>query len=444
MTNTTSSSLRPLWIPDLIGLAALALAATLPFMLTDLDLRLQHLFYRRDLLDALDPLVRDGLRYRGTNPAWHAGSWWLWRFLYRWGTWPALLTGLGALAYLLWSCIQPRLVPWRRHALLVILTLALGPGLLVNVVFKNFWGRPRPRETTEFNGRWTYQSFHERGVPGRGKSFPCGHSSMGYVFVVFYFLLRRRHRARALAAVAAAMVFGTAIGLARMAVGAHFASDVLWSALIPAALAFVLYYAILRVPQHENQAPSSSFRSRPLWLVVGAPLAGAGLIASGLAATPVYTELHYTLPSPSDRTSVDARCERCDLDLVFDPALSDRIEITGQARGFGWPWSRLSHRAVVVETNALLETQFRFRCEGGFSELSGQLELRLPPRLAGPVSIALDGGDIAVRAPDGATLPATTLRLRRGTLELPPSRQARATAQASPDGGTVYRLVAPP
>jgi len=148
---------------------------------------------------------------------------------------------------------HPTLTRWRRHGLYLFLVLAIGPGLLVNTIFKDHWGRPRPRQVTEFGGNMQFRSVLERGAPGRGKSFPCGHSSTGYYFVAFYFLLRRRRKTIAYLAITGAAIYGTLIGLARMAAGGHFASDVLWSAFFPALAAFFLYYFILRIPHHEDQ-----------------------------------------------------------------------------------------------------------------------------------------------------------------------------------------------
>src|SRR5215467_6617018 len=39
-----------------------------------------------------------------------------------------------------------------RAALMMLLTLALGPGLLANTILKDNWGRPRPIQVTEFGG----------------------------------------------------------------------------------------------------------------------------------------------------------------------------------------------------------------------------------------------------------------------------------------------------
>src|SRR5437773_3148766 len=39
-----------------------------------------------------------------------------------------------------------------RAAIFLIATLALAPGLMANVILKDFWGRPRPAEIQEFYG----------------------------------------------------------------------------------------------------------------------------------------------------------------------------------------------------------------------------------------------------------------------------------------------------
>ena len=39
-----------------------------------------------------------------------------------------------------------------RAAVFLVLSLLLGPGLLVNVILKDNWGRPRPGSVVEFGG----------------------------------------------------------------------------------------------------------------------------------------------------------------------------------------------------------------------------------------------------------------------------------------------------
>ncbi len=426
MTKPPPNLYRPLWLPDLVGLVALTLLSTLPFLCSNLDIQLQQLFYRP-----------------GANPVWFTESWKLWRVLYAFGPWPAFIAGLGALGCMLGSLRRPAWVRWRRHALLVVLTLALGPGLLVNVIFKDHWGRPRPRQTTEFGGRWAHQSLLEKGTSGRGKSFPCGHSSAGYFFFAFYFILRRRHRILSLATLLATIVFGTLIGLARMAVGAHFASDVLWSALLPAAVAFLLYYVVLQIPRHEDAPDQPVAGARPLWLLLGVPVVALAMLASAVAGTPAYTDLDYTLPLPGTASGLDVTCEGCDMELVFDPSVSNRVTISGHAQGFGWPWSNLRHHAATVETNGLSRVQFIFQREGHFTETSGRITVRVPVDLSGSVRIALQDGELLLNAPEGARLPPAEFTIGNGLLVTPPSRQSKVSTETTPGGATLYRLAAP-
>jgi hypothetical protein len=40
----------------------------------------------------------------------------------------------------------------RMYGLFILLSVILGPGLLVNLVFKDHWGRPRPRQVVALGG----------------------------------------------------------------------------------------------------------------------------------------------------------------------------------------------------------------------------------------------------------------------------------------------------
>jgi lipid A 4'-phosphatase len=357
------SNYRSLWLPDLLWILLLAALATIPFLTPALDIRILSWFY-----------------HPGAQPAWPHESSPVWRALYTFGTWPALITALAGLALVVMASYRPRLIRWRRHAALVFLTLVLGPGLFVNTLFKDHWGRPRPRQVTELGGTMTYQCFYEKGVAGRGKSFPCGHSSMGYYFVVFYFLTRRKHRRLARIIFAGTLAYGTWIGIARMMAGAHFASDVLWSAVFPSAMAWLLYYVILRIPQYEDTPagePGTSFwRSRILlW---GAPPVAAAAIGAVMLATPAYTEIRYDLVPPHPGPAiVNVHAEKCRVSFITGTPRDSGITIRGEAQGFGWPWSRLRHQAVWRPgPGAVLD--FTFKPAGHFSELDGEIIITTP------------------------------------------------------------------
>lgn len=133
---------------------------------------------------------------------------------------------------------------WREPAMVVFFTIAIGAGLIVHVFLKDQWGRPRPRQVEEFGGQQAFRPYYKPNFfnqPEPSKSFPCGHCTMGFCFFAVALLgVRYRKKWLAYSAFALAIVLGAALGLARMALGAHFFSDVLMSALLMwlTALAF--------------------------------------------------------------------------------------------------------------------------------------------------------------------------------------------------------------
>lgn len=364
MTNPPVPNTRSTWLPDLLWILLLAGVATVPFLTPALDINLVSRFY-----------------HPGADRPWPHEFDTFWRFLYTFGPWPALLTALTGLGVLVAASYKPRLARWRRHAALIFLTMALGPGLFVNTLFKDHWGRPRPRQVTELGGTMNYQCFYEKGTGGRGKSFPCGHSSMGYYFIVFYFLARRRHKGLAALAFAGTAVYGTLIGVARMAAGAHFASDVLWSAFFPCAVAWSLYYFVLRIPQ-AAEAPEQINRLailRSRWLVWVAPPLAVAAIASVLLGTPAFEEIRYDMRCPKGAPALRLDVRKCRITLKANADLRDRIIITGEVQGFGWPWSRIRHSANWNQTNETWMLDFACKPKGHFSELDGEVTIQIPP-----------------------------------------------------------------
>lgn len=118
----------------------------------------------------------------------------------------------------------------RRVGFYLLSSLALGPGLIVNALLKDNWGRPRPSTIREFGGPDYY-------VPplvmsdqcANNCSFSSGHGALGFWPVALALLAPPRWRGWA---VAAAVVFGGLVGLVRIAQGGHFLSDVAFSAVI--------------------------------------------------------------------------------------------------------------------------------------------------------------------------------------------------------------------
>lgn len=139
---------------------------------------------------------------------------------------------------------QRRLKVSAHAAIFLVSTLALGPGLLVNVVLKDHWHRPRPVQVTEFGGDKSYVDWWDpRGTCDRNCSFAGGEASSAAWMFGPAMLAPPPWRP---AALATAAVFTAAVSLSRMAVGGHFFSDVLFGALISILVVWALHALIIQ------------------------------------------------------------------------------------------------------------------------------------------------------------------------------------------------------
>jgi lipid A 4'-phosphatase len=125
-----------------------------------------------------------------------------------------------------------------RKVLYLLLVLMLGSGLIVNVVFKNHFGRARPRDLREFGGsRQFTPAFAVADQCSSNCSFSSGDTAGAFFFMAFAIALSRR-RVIAVAAVG----FGVAVSLSRIASGAHFFSDTVVSFFVMLIVADALYH----------------------------------------------------------------------------------------------------------------------------------------------------------------------------------------------------------
>jgi membrane-associated PAP2 superfamily phosphatase len=200
-------------------LAALSLLART----SDIDLSWQREFWSPD----------DGWRYADSHVV---------LFLYRFGTWPALLMA-GASALVWAGSTATGQWQWlRRPGLFLALLLALGPGLAVNLIAKEHCHRPRPLQIKEFGGQYQFRPLGEPGGTNESKSFPSGHASMGFYWLGLFIFYWNRKRGLAWAFGGLGLLHGFAMGIGRMAQGAHWITDVLWSAGFVYLAGWVLHY----------------------------------------------------------------------------------------------------------------------------------------------------------------------------------------------------------
>ncbi|MBC7700136.1 phosphatase PAP2 family protein [Aquabacterium sp.] len=117
--------------------------------------------------------------------------------------------------------------PWRRMAAVAVLCGVLGPGLVIEVWFKNTVGRPRPVQVATFGGD---QSFHGVFQPGpepkTHRSFVSSHAAAGFWLLSLGLTAGPVWRRRWLVI---GLVTGSLIGLGRMMQGGHFLSDIVFS-----------------------------------------------------------------------------------------------------------------------------------------------------------------------------------------------------------------------
>ncbi len=152
-----------------------------------------------------------------------------WNFLYKYAAVPGfLMAGIGLLIFLV-GFILKFLGQFRGPALFLVLLLLLGPGLVVNVIFKDNLGRARPRELKEFGGKYEYTEIWHPGKTGKNSSFPSGHASVAFYLMAPWFILRTRKKVFALVFLSSGLTYGIIIGAARILQGGHFLSDVMWA-----------------------------------------------------------------------------------------------------------------------------------------------------------------------------------------------------------------------
>jgi lipid A 4'-phosphatase len=211
---------------------AVAVAVGIVFAIwPQLDLELAAPFFdeeKRQFVRALDPFywrLRD------------AASWLITLIVM-----PAVVALIAKLAF----PRRPMLIPGRA-ALLMVLTLALGPGLVSNLVFKENWSRPRPIDVAEFGGAEHFRPWWDpRGDCPKNCSFVAGEPSGAFWTLAPAALTPPPWRALAYGG---ALAFGAAMGLLRMAAGAHFFSDVVFAGVFTFLVIWLTHGFLYRWPR---------------------------------------------------------------------------------------------------------------------------------------------------------------------------------------------------
>jgi lipid A 4'-phosphatase len=154
--------------------------------------------------------------------------------------WVVAALAVPAAIALLFKLLAPRtrLTVPARASLFLLITLALAPGILANVLLKEHWGRPRPIDIREFAGTDQFVPWWDpRGQCPHNCSFITGEGAGAFWTLAPAALTPAQLRPFAYAM---ALTFGAAVGTLRIAYGGHFLTDVVASGV----LTFVLIWGV--------------------------------------------------------------------------------------------------------------------------------------------------------------------------------------------------------
>lgn len=134
-----------------------------------------------------------------------------------------------------------------RAAVFLVATMALAPGLLVNVLLKDHWGRPRPIDVMQFGGNQNFAAWWDpRGDCPSNCAFVSGDVSGAVWTLAPAALAPPQWRALAYTT---ALALAVGMGTVRMMAGAHFPSDVIFAGLFTFLIIWITYAVIYRWPR---------------------------------------------------------------------------------------------------------------------------------------------------------------------------------------------------
>ena len=380
MGENTQSVAQPQYVKG-IGLAVLVLvlllAATSLVLRFGLDLKVAGLFFS----------PAEGWRYAND---------WPWQLLYHYGTIPGLMLTLASLVVFSLGLFRPGWYAWRRSMIVIALTAVLGAGLLVNAILKPYCGRPRPREVVEYQGQWTYCQPCGDSVPGKGMSFPCGHCTMGFLFVSLVFCWQRS-KLLAIAGAGFGLVLGSLLGIARAAQGAHFLTDIFWSLGVLLMVSLLSFYIAAPWVERWIAGKRLGVRRHKKWvgLILGVVIVLFTVLF--LTRRPFFEIKAISISLPAGVTHLmvvsDVDLVKTDIHYEGQRAL---IKVLGQ--GFAFPNAHQDIEFVTRMEDRDLIVDIHVSRQGYFSELQHQLLVTLPLEKKNRISVD-------VWQPSGAALP---------------------------------------
>lgn len=358
----------------LIPLSLLVIITVL-FRISEWDIQIQSFFYRSET----------GWFLKDVQP---------WNWIYKYSNLPALFIAIGSLIIFALSFNFLKFYKYRLISLFLVLVMIIGPGILINSILKGNWGRPRPRNIKEFDGKHHYEEILEIDKTSSGKSFPCGHCSMGFYLMALFFLLRKKKKLLAGFTLIFGILFGSFIGLARIIQGGHFASDTLWSSLLVYLSAAAIYY-LMRLD--KRLYPLKSFKLTKkikiinlvifvililliLGVILATPYDKHKTFNSKLLPERKYDYIKYSFETYQGDTFIKS---------------GEELKISFSGYGFGFPKSRFKHKFKEVINEDTLFINYHQKKSGYFTELVTNNQININDESAFDIEfITRQAGDI--------------------------------------------------
>jgi lipid A 4'-phosphatase len=214
-----------LYWPIYVCLAALAVSAGIFILFPSIDLAFSALFYTPG---------RGFLLGRTT----------LFHVIRTVGIWISIGTIAGLITTGVLWLVRPSLLPrwpvsrFGPEWLFLTLSMAIGAGLLVNLITKPVWGRARPVHIEQFGGHQQFTpAWKIANQCAWNCSFVSGEGAAAALVLAFCFVVPASWR---LTTLLVASIIAVVVSFARIAVGGHFLSDVITAWILMALLIFVL------------------------------------------------------------------------------------------------------------------------------------------------------------------------------------------------------------
>jgi membrane-associated PAP2 superfamily phosphatase len=206
------------WLVVLVALTALTMVVFAIW--PGIDLAVAHYFYDRGGFLGRDGLDRVGRDFFRVTPY-------------------LLLIAFAALYAARRFGVAVPYAPTGRAVVFMAATLAIGPGLIVNLGLKDHAHRPRPVHVQDFGGSAEFRPWYRfDGACRMNCAFASGEAAQGFWMVAPASLAPPPFRPLA---IGAALLFGAGASVLRLAFGGHFLSDVLIGGLISLIVIVVGY-----------------------------------------------------------------------------------------------------------------------------------------------------------------------------------------------------------